>query len=236
VQRAGTTWWYRMLCEHPGVQGAPEKELHYFDRFHDGRFSRADERGYERCFPRPRGMIAGEWTPRYMHDFWTPRLLAAAAPEAKILVLLRDPLDRYRSGIAHERSALAGAIARGRREYVEAMTANDALDRSLYSRQLERLFAAFERERVLILQYERCLLEPAREVRRTWDFLGLDASADAGAVVAAAGTRRAPTGDGVIAEAALDPAARSELACDAARTAALVPEIDLDLWPTAGGG
>ena len=88
------------------ARSKPGKEIHFFDRFWDGREVPADLPGaYARQFPRPEGELTGEWTPRYMHDFWALPLLKAAAPEARILVMLRDPVDRYRSGIAREQRA-----------------------------------------------------------------------------------------------------------------------------------
>ena len=83
-----------------------------------------------------------------MHDFWTPALLSRAAPDAKILVILRDPLARYRSGISHDVDVLKRRVRRRSHPYVGAMSANDALNRSLYARQLRRIFEHFDRERV----------------------------------------------------------------------------------------
>ena len=120
VQRAGTTWWYRLLCDHPSIQRARGKEAHFFDGYFGREFSDSDVEAYHRLFPRPKGSLIGEWSPRYLHDFWTPALLRRAAPEAKILVLLRDPLQRYQSGLRHEsrhsrsrRAAGAASLFRG---------------------------------------------------------------------------------------------------------------------------
>jgi hypothetical protein len=176
AQRCGTTWWWRLICDHPHVHVSAEKEVHFFDRYFGRGFSDADARAYRELFARPEGSLTGEWTPRYMHDFWTPALLHRAAPDARILVLLRDPLDRYRSGLSHEVDALARGIRRARREYVGAMSANDALSRSLYGRQLARVLEHFGREQILVLQYERCADDPERELRRTFEFLGAEPS------------------------------------------------------------
>ena len=84
--------------------GAPltgGKEQHFFDRFCARELTDADVAEYHDRFPRKPGQIAGEWTPRYMHDFWTPRLIARAAPEAKLLIMFRDPIERFRSGVPH---------------------------------------------------------------------------------------------------------------------------------------
>jgi hypothetical protein len=228
AQRAGTTWWWRgAIRSHPGFvrEVKPGKELHFFDRFWDGREIPADlPDQYARHFPRPDGAITGEWTPRYMHDFWALPLLRRCAPDAKLLVMLRDPLDRYRSGIAREQARAA------RHEIVvDIGVVGDGVYRSLYSQQLERLFELFDRERVLVLQYERCTADPMGEMQRTQRFLGLEplthVPEDLERQVGKAREKLA-----------LDPELVGELtariAGDARRTAELCPEIDLSLWPS----
>ena len=88
AQRSGTSWWHGLIETHPHVHalGWPFKELHFFDERRD-----ADARAYHELFRRPRGRLAGEWTPRYMYDAHTPALLRRAAPDARLLVMLRDP-------------------------------------------------------------------------------------------------------------------------------------------------
>ena len=118
AQKAGTSWWNALIEAHPDVHrhGGQPKELHFFDVLWDRPWSAADATRYARYFPRPTGSVTGEWTPGYMIDFWTPGLIARAAPAARILVLLRDPLDRFRSGLTHTDDATARlALPPGRR-------------------------------------------------------------------------------------------------------------------------
>jgi len=229
AQRAGTTWWYRLLCDHSGIQRAAGKETHFFDRYFERGFGDEDVAAYHRLFPRPRGSLTGEWSPKYLHDFWTPGLLRRAAPDAKILVLLRDPLQRLQSGMRHELAIVSRAVRRGRRQYFGAMDANESLARSLYSRQLESLLEEFDRNQVLVLQFERCVQDPAVELRRTYDFVGahpVDHVPDAlNERVGGAHPRMELTD--VVAKAA-----REMILRDATRLKDLVPEIDLSLWPS----
>jgi Sulfotransferase domain len=160
AQRAGTTWWHALMTEHPRVFGPPVKELHFL-----GRRALEREEGvadeYARYFPRPSGAVAGEWTPSYLQNRHVPGQLRAIAPEARLLVLLRDPIDRYRSGAARARRA-------GRDR--------NALRRGLYATQLGRYLEQFPREQILVLQYERCRADPAPELARTFAFIGVDPS------------------------------------------------------------
>jgi hypothetical protein len=219
-----------MLCDHPRIQRAAGKETHFFDRYFATEFGEADIDAYHRLFPRPGGSLIGEWSPEYMHGFWIPALLRRAAPEVRILVLLRDPLLRLQSGLRHELAIVGRAVRRGRRGYFGAMEANESLGRSLYSRQLERLFEEFDRSRVLVLQFERCVLDPAAELRRTYEFVGADPPDH---VPEALSQRVGGAHPRMELNAAVNEAARAMIARDAARVSDLVPEIDLGLWPSA---
>lgn len=230
AQRSGTSWWYRLVCDHAGVQEGP-KELHFFDGYFAREFSAADVDAYHGLFPRPAGKLVGEWSPRYMHDFWTPALLHRAAPDACLLALLRDPLRRYQSGVSHELNRFARGVRRGpRRHHAASMIANDALGRSLYGRQLRRLFEHFPRQQVLVLQYERCVADPSAELRRTYEFLGLGEVDHVPGFLAA---RRGTAHPQIPPPEAITGLARERIKRDLADLESLVPGLDLELWPSA---
>ncbi len=168
AQKAGTSWWSALIHEHPDVHrtGDQPKELHFFDEYWERAFTLADAERYARYFPRPAtGGLAGEWTPGYIR-LLDAGLIRRAAPNARILVLLRDPLERYRSSMAHTDDMSRAPLGR--------QDAMGAYQRGLYAQQLRRVFAAFPREQVLVLQYERCRDDPMGELARTFRFLGLD--------------------------------------------------------------
>src|SRR5205823_12170677 len=176
AQRAGTTWWYRLIKTHPQVEAA-SKELHYFDAFWLS--GEAHPHPYSDYFPRPPGKVAGEWTPRYMADHWTPPLLATAAPRARLLVSLRDPVDRYVSGLGLRATATskprrANAASDGSGGPFANRPVTVSLYRSLYGAQMRHLRRHFPAAQIMVLQFERCVLDPRTELRRTYEFLGLD--------------------------------------------------------------
>jgi hypothetical protein len=225
VQRSGTTRWFDLILEHPRVvaPAATRKELHYFDRFHNGGFTSVDATAYATYFPRPAGSFTGEWTPTYMTDFWVPPLLQASAPGARLLVLLRDPVERYLSGLQRRYR-----VAQASRNSLDQHAPFDEYARGLYGAQLERLLASVDRERVLVLQYERCVESPAGELRRTFAFLGLD-SPEIDSGVLDRHPNRQPT------KPLLDPETRKALASaylpDVQRLLRLYPELDIGAWP-----
>ena len=225
AQKAGTSWWNRLIQEHPDVvdAGGQAKELHFFDRSWETPFGEADARRYEAYFPVPPGKVAGEWTPGYLIDFWTPELIARAAPEARVLVLLRDPVERFRSGLTHQLATSRAPL--GHRDI------QGAFQRGLYAPQLRRVLAAFPREQVFVGQYEACRADPAIQLARTYRFLELpphelDPAAFRGEVNPTTREKFEPS-------AALLTALLDGYARDMAQLQELVADLDLSLWPSA---
>jgi len=224
AQRSGTSWWYRGIEEHSAIATVKgqAKELHYFNRFWQGDVPEDMAERYHQLFPRPPGALAGEWTPRYMQDFWTPPLIRQAAPHAKLLAILRDPVERFRSGV--ERAVRRSPGGRP----IDLVHVSDGVARGLYAAQLRRVLDHFPREQLLVLQFERCRDEPLEMLARTWRFLGLEPMGELPGSMLEPGKRRQ--------KPELPAAWRRELvarlADDVDDLARLFPdEIDLALWP-----
>lgn len=225
AQKAGTSWWNRLIWRHPDVvnAGGAPKELHFFDRSWEQAFGDEDVQRYHRHFPVPEGKVAGEWTPGYLIDFWAPELIARAAPQARVLVLLRDPLERFRSGLTHQ---LATS-----RQPLGPRDIQGAFQRGLYAPQLRRLLAAIPAERVWVGQYEACRAEPAAQLARTFEFLGL-APHELGAAELEAEVNPT-TSRKFEPSAALRASLLEGFAPDMAQLPELVAGLDLALWPSA---
>lgn len=221
AQKAGTSWWYVMLMQHPGVSARASyyKELHYFARFWDGSFGDEHVERYHAFFPRPAGSLAGEWTPAYLAQFWVPPLIARAAPQAKVLVLLRDPVERYRSGLQH--------FAR-RQTRLDNTHASEAFSRGLYAQQLRVLRAHVPDERLLVLQYERCVRDTRAQLDRTYAFLGLEPGFRPAALERSVNSARGPS-------MPLSDATRATLVAgyrdEVDALSEVWPEFDRSLWP-----
>ena len=172
--RCGTTWLARCLGEHPAIQLPDRKELHYFnnDRKYEPSLRWLTER-----FPEPaEGRLRGEFTPRYLLSETALDRIARHAPEAKILVLLREPVARAWSQYCYFRF---NKKKEPEREFERALAGfyhEDYVEKGLYGRALERLFARFPRERVWIGRYETIGEEPERLLRSLFEFLAIDPS------------------------------------------------------------
>lgn len=223
TQRSGTTWWFGLLLQHPQIRISRygNKELHFLTRISGRPMTDADVASYHDRFLRAEGEIVGEWTPRYMHDFWVPRLIRRAAPEAKLLILFRDPLERLRSGVPKE-------IDRDPEEPLPDVVA-DAIERGRYATQLKRLRAEHPDAKTLILQYEQCVRDPSHFYRRTLEFLGADTSQPLPDFEKRRGKSQASNKKELWDD--FVEAVRPMLEEEALELARIAPEIDLSLWP-----
>ena len=226
VHKAGTTWWWALLVGHPEIDGvARRKELHLLEQMREGPISQEQIDWYYRQFPRLPGHLAGEWTPRYMAMPPMPDIIKQVAPGAKLLTIVREPVERYRSGLKqwHEqtrRRSLKRNERAGKRE---------ALMRGFYGRQVQRLIDAVGRDQVLVLQYERLVREPAEQFSRTLEFLGASPYLPDAKLL----KRRynQTVGDKGTLSAKDEAALVAEYEPEVRLLKELVPDLDLESWP-----
>ncbi|HEU4677805.1 MAG TPA: sulfotransferase domain-containing protein, partial [Candidatus Paceibacterota bacterium] len=99
AQKSGTSWAYTCLYEHPAVC-MPQKELHFFSRprFEEGK--EWYEAQFKNCAP---GKLRGEWSTSYLYSPDAPERIRSLYPNAKLLAILRNPIDRaysqYRNAV-----------------------------------------------------------------------------------------------------------------------------------------
>lgn len=178
AQRCGTTRWFYLMLQHPQVFSAIEpddaieqrrfhvlKERHFCEQYPSGEIDKYDIAKYHNIFPRPKGMKTGEWTPRYLFLWWSPQVLKAIAPDTQLIIILRDPVERYISHIN---------FLPQKKVPFEKITR--AFGRGLYFNQVCHFFQYFNKEQILILQYEKCCASPEEELKRTYNFIGVDDS------------------------------------------------------------
>lgn len=174
--KCGTSSLDAYLREHPQVYMAPGKELRFFDR--DGLWHTGAP-GYARCFAGAKGELAiGEATPSYMLQahIVAPRM-ASLIPHAKLIAILRDPVERAYSHYWHVRSR--GGERRSFREAAEA-SLGDFDQFRMYlpeGRYLDRLMPfldLFRRQRLHIEVFERFATETYACVSDILRFLAVD--------------------------------------------------------------
>ena len=200
AQRCGTTSLFRALIAHPAVLPAVyHKGVNYFDVNHDKGW-----RWYRGHFPvaataRLRSARAGEAVQTfdasgyYLYHPHAARRIAEELPQAKVVVMLRDPVERAFSAWKHEHArgfeteSFERALAM-EDDRVEADLQRMLVDESYqgfshrhhsyrrrgqYAEQLEGLLQHLPREQLHVVDSDDFFAHPAEELRRTLDFLGL---------------------------------------------------------------
>lgn len=227
VQKGGTTALFEYLAEQGGV-GLPDvKEVHFFDDETQDWLA-PDYAAYHARFANAGEGPRGEATPIY--GYWPQSLerICAYNPAMKFVLLLRDPVARawshWRMETARgvERQPFSWCIRQGRQRLFQAEPWGhhrefSYVERGFYAEQIERLFALFPRDQVLILRSEDLRDEPGPVLDTVRRFIGAGPAAapEARAIHVGAET-----------DAALDPAdaayLREVYARDQARLRALV--------------
>ncbi|GAA4355864.1 sulfotransferase family protein [Angustibacter luteus] len=198
--KAGTSALHAALARHPEVHltspAAPHlKEPKYYlcddappptytgpGDAHSNRewvWRRAD---YEALFAAaPEGAVRGESTPFYL---WSPtarRRIAEELPDVRLVVVLRDPIDRaysnwmhlWSDGLEPDPDFLSAFAREPQRIHVGWAPFWRYRDLGLYGRQLADLHARVDRERILLLRYRDVVDAPAATLDRVSAFVGI---------------------------------------------------------------
>jgi hypothetical protein len=195
VPKAGTTALHTALSRHPGLFMSPIKEPKFF--LTDGPPPAGGGPGdaltyrehvwqrdrYEALFdPAPPGTLRGESTPLYLYDRAALRRVRNLIPAAKLIVVLRDPVERAHSNWTHLWSAGLEPLA----DFVQACAEEErriaagwayfwhytGLGR--YGTQLDYAFSLFPSEQVLVIRYRALVDNPAATLDRICAFLGVE--------------------------------------------------------------
>jgi hypothetical protein len=189
AMKSGTTSLHNYLVQHPGVIEPLRKEVHYFDvnfergeAWYRAHFGREGEQG-----------LNLDSSPYYLFHPAVPGRLHGLLPDAKLIVLLRDPVRRAYSHYWHERDkgretlsfedAIAAEAERlgnsGQRLADGTLPRSrehqhfSYLARGRYAEQFDRWFAVFPRSQFLVLRFEDLAREPLEALNAALDFLGL---------------------------------------------------------------
>lgn len=194
AQKAGTTYLFTELCHQPRVVAPFVKEAHHFDERPEAGGSR-----YRAFFPstlerrlvvRGGRPITGECTPEYLFFPWIPGALRAVVPDARLVVVLRDPVDRAYSHYWHSRARGEESLefdeaiaAEDGRLTVDPRSSRDALRahvrwsyvrRGFYAEQLDRWFRVFPAEQLLVVLSPEMREDPLGTLGRVARHLGAD--------------------------------------------------------------
>jgi Sulfotransferase domain len=193
AKKCGTTSLYHLLTQHPHVEPAASKGLHYFDLLFD-----EGNEWYRRCFSPPRWKdgrrsITGEATSEYLFHPPVPERMAEVVPQARLIALLRNPVDRaysdyqqrvrkggeprtFEEAIEAEKTWSLGEEGKASEHEVHA-SLYDArhwyLSKGTYADQLPRWSKFFGDEQMLVLKSEDFFERTPETLKLVLDFLDL---------------------------------------------------------------
>ena len=172
--KCGTTFFYHLLSKHPYVQPAAFKEVHFFDLLYE-----EGVEWYRQCFLPPeqkdgRKTITGDGTPSYLFHPQAPERMAEVIPEARLIALLRNPVDRSYSAY-HHRARHKDEIETFEESVRASLDAPNQgfLSQSIYVDHLLRWRRFFSEEQLLILKSEDFSEDTLGTLKRALDFLDL---------------------------------------------------------------
>ncbi len=175
--RCATDYISKVLGSHPDIFIHPKKEVHFFDRHFEEGFD-----WYFSHFEGRRERIVGEATPAYLYGTTPSGIPIADAihamnPDVKILISLRDPVERSVShyhklardgGIAPSQLLIEGIK---RAESRESRLISD----SLYSEKVKSFIDLFPADAVKVILHDDIKTDPAKTFREIYGFLGVTA-------------------------------------------------------------
>jgi hypothetical protein len=193
--KAGTTAVHAALANHPQLHLSKVKEPKFYlddgarPPRHSGPGDAHSDRewvwrrpDYEALFAgAPPGCLRGESTPFYLSDYEAQRRIHDEIPEAKLIAILRDPVDRAYSNWTHLWSDGLEPVSDFERACdleAERAAAGWApfwryTGLGMYGRHLQHLFTHFPPEQVFVLRYRDLVDEPNTTLNRICDFLGV---------------------------------------------------------------
>lgn len=167
-QKCASSWLYRVFNDHPDAFVSRPKEINFFSTFYERGFQ-----WYESHFTAAMGRTAiGEISPSYLPDWNAPARAHDYDPNLRILVALRDPVERAYSNHLHD---IRLAYYKGSDLTFEAGLANNPmyLEQSRYAQHLSRWLEFFPMDRMLIVLQEEIRADPQAQARRIYEFLGI---------------------------------------------------------------
>ncbi len=188
--KCGTTALAQYLSEHPAISISRPKEPHYYSKDLGGLRRCSDDEEYRACFtPTPQTRMLMEASVWYLYSQTAIASILEARPDARFIVMLRDPVRMLASLHRQLLRALdedepdferawnlSAERARGERVPPGCRAPSTLVytRTAAFGEQLERLFSLVPRDRCLVLFQEEMQADTAKTYRRALDFLGLE--------------------------------------------------------------
>ena len=184
AQKSGTTALHYFLSRHPKIAMGDQQEIHFFDNDHLFVSGVDYEQLHKHYPPLAPSTVAGDCTPSYIYHALAAERIWKYNPKIKLLVLLRNPVDRafahwnmqrfrgrepldFFDAVREEKTRITGAPPAEARRFAY-------VDRGFYGKQLTRLFKFFAREQVKAIKFEEFGDNQSETLKSIFSFLGLE--------------------------------------------------------------
>jgi hypothetical protein len=191
AQKSGTSWAYTCLYEHPEIC-APIKEIHFFSR---PRFEKGRE-WYENHFRKcGEQKLKGEFSTSYLYSAEASARIKDMYPDAKLIAILRNPVDRALS--QYRNSIKSGEINEATPFKMFLKQEKSVVEQGQYFGQLQRYIGLFPQQQLLVLIYEDIRKDPKLFMKKIYQFLGIDDSFEASMLNSEVNIARTPRSVGL---------------------------------------
>jgi len=176
ASRAGTTSLYSTLKNHSQIFLPREKELKYFVKIASAKNKEKATLEYLSHFVNARAdQKIGEASPNYLYEVFVDKRIKSKQPEAKIIVSLRDPVERL---ISHALMIIRnqGLTISLEQKILQLFDDNEAeiLLEGCYCKNLKRFSNTFGNQNIFIMIFEEWIDNPRKEINKLLRFLGVE--------------------------------------------------------------
>lgn len=169
AQKAATSWLFKCLQDHPDICVAKEKEVHFFSD--DALYGKGIGWYLDKFSECDNSSIKGEISTSYLASREAPQRIKKDLPGAKLVVILRDPVERSISHIKHLHSR-GVEVDISMEELLQKHP--EILRNSAYEECLGRYREFFGEEQLLVLFFDDICSKPEKVIQRVYEYLGVD--------------------------------------------------------------
>jgi len=190
--KAGTTSLYHYLNEHPKIVMSTQKETDFFSDeslqkqamyYGKNRINTIEK--YHALFQNTEKEVLGEASVSYLFYDDVPKKIKIYNPNGKIIILLRNPIDRafshylmdYRLGLVSQ--SFDEIVGAKNKDEKTKLFYQQYIELGMYYQQVKRYLDVFGKENICILFYQDFKQDGAKEVKNIYQFLGVESNFEA---------------------------------------------------------
>jgi len=168
AQKCASSWLFDILADHPEAALSGKKELDFFSYHYENGYE-----WYEQQFSnKPGAKAVGEISPSYFNEASVPERAKLYSPDLRILLSLRDPVERALS--QHRHLVRIGTVSGPDYRFEKALADNPSyIEQGLYATHLSRWLESFPENQIFVVLMDDIKNHPDETARKVYRFLGI---------------------------------------------------------------